>query len=142
MMLSAELLCTKLDQNSNRRRVMAKSEQGTVVVCHSDEGESVWQPVPANGYAEDSVSGRNAPKIAGLSFGTQVVAPSCYLREHQHDANEELLFFDQGASSAVINGKEHPIRPGTTVFAGLDAVLVCEATKYLPNRPADAHPLL
>ncbi len=97
---------------------MAKSERGAVVVCQPGEGESFWQPVPANGHAEVRVSGRNSPKIAGFSSGIQVIAPGCHLREHQHDANEELLFCYEGAGRAVINGKEHPIRPGTTVYVG------------------------
>jgi mannose-6-phosphate isomerase-like protein (cupin superfamily) len=118
MMLSAGLLCAKLVQKSNRRRVMAKSERGAVVICQPDEGESFWQPMPANGYAEVRVSGRNSRKIAGFSSSMQTVAPGCYLSGHKHDANEGLLFFYEGTGRAVINGKVHPIRPGTTVYVG------------------------
>ena len=34
-----------------------------VVVVQPDEGESFWQPVPANGYAEVRVSHRRHPTI-------------------------------------------------------------------------------
>ncbi|MFQ6018479.1 MAG: cupin domain-containing protein [Kiloniellaceae bacterium] len=97
---------------------MTQSERGAVVVCQPGEGESFWQPVPANGYAEIRVSKRNSGRIRGFSSGIQVIAPGCYVREHQHDAHEELLFFFEGTGKAVINGEEHPVKPGTTVYVG------------------------
>ena len=97
---------------------MESNERGAVVVCQPDEGESFWQPVPANGYAEVRVSKRDAPGIRGFSSGIQIIAPGCHIREHQHDAHEELLFFFEGRGKLVVNGDEHPIRPGTTVYLG------------------------
>ena len=97
---------------------MAKSDRGAVVVCQPDEGESFWQPVPANGYAEVRVSRRDSAKITGFSSGIQVIAPGCHIREHQHDANEEQLFFFEGSGKVQVNGEEHPIQPGTTVYVG------------------------
>ena len=59
---------------------MGQAERGSVVVCQPDQGESFWQPVPANGYSEVRVSKRNSPKIEGFSSGIQVIAPGCHIR--------------------------------------------------------------
>ena len=97
---------------------MANPEPGAAFVRQPDEGESFWQPVPANGYAEVRVSKRDSPKIQGFSSGIQVIAPGCHIREHQHGAEQELLFFFEGTGKVLINGVEHPVRPGTTAYLG------------------------
>ena len=97
---------------------MTERAKGSAIVVQPDEGDSYWQPEPANGYAEVRVSHRNAPVENRFSSGIQVIAPGCYIREHQHDANEELLFFFEGRGKVVVNGEEHPVVPGTTVYAG------------------------
>ena len=97
---------------------MADSEPGAAFVRQPDEGESFWQPVPANGYAEVRVSKRDSPKIQGFSSGIQVIAPGGHIREHQHGAEQELLFFFEGTGKILVNGVEHPIRPGTTAYLG------------------------
>ncbi|MCH8188469.1 MAG: cupin domain-containing protein [Proteobacteria bacterium] len=93
-------------------------DRGAAIVVQPDEGESYWQPVPANGYAEVRVSSRDDPSINSFSSGIQIIAPGGRIREHQHGANEELLFFFEGRGRAVIDGVEHPIVPGTTVYVG------------------------
>lgn len=97
---------------------MADSEPGAAFVRQPDEGESFWQPVPANGYAEVRVSKRDSPKIQDFSSGIQVIAPGCHIREHQHGAEQELLFFFEGRGKVLVNGVEHPVRPGTTAYLG------------------------
>jgi mannose-6-phosphate isomerase-like protein (cupin superfamily) len=97
---------------------MTDSEPGAAFVRQPDEGESFWQPVPANGYAEVRVSKRDSPKIQGFSSGIQVIAPGCHIREHQHGAEQELLFFFEGTGKILINGVEHPVHPGTTAYLG------------------------
>lgn len=90
----------------------------TVVVVQPDEGESFWQPVPANGYAEVRVSHRRHPSITSCATGVQVVAPGCHIREHVHPAQEEILFVYEGRGEAVIDGRPHPLQTGTTVYVG------------------------
>jgi quercetin dioxygenase-like cupin family protein len=85
-------------------------------VVRPGEGESYWQPVPANGFVEIRVSHRRDPGIGGLASGVQVVAPGCHIREHVHPDQEELLFFFRGEGEAVIDGVAHPVGPGTTVY--------------------------
>ncbi len=97
---------------------MTTFDKGAAIVVQPDEGESYWQPVPANGYAEVRVSSRDDPSINRFSSGIQVIAPGGRVREHQHGANEELLFFFEGRGRVVIDGVEHPLRPGTTVYVG------------------------
>lgn len=97
---------------------MTADKKGAAIVVQPGDGESYWQPEPANGYAEVRVSSRDDPSIDRFSSGIQVIAPGGRVREHQHGANEEVLFFFEGQGRAVIDGVEHPIRPGTTVYVG------------------------
>ena len=97
---------------------MDKAQKGAAVVVQPDGGDSYWQPVWANGYAEVILSRRNMPTNDRFSMGNQVIAPGGMIREHAHDDNEELTFFWQGTGKAIIDGVEHPISPGTTVYAG------------------------
>ena len=90
---------------------MSEARDTEVVVVQPDEGESFWQPVPANGYAEVRVSHRRHPAIRSLATGIQVIAPGCHIREHVHPAQEELLFFFEGEGEAVIDGRAIRSRP-------------------------------
>jgi len=97
-------------------------ERGAAFVVQPDEGRSYWQPVPANGYAEVMVSRQGAAATAGgsggFSSGIQVIAPGGHIREHRHGDADEILFFFEGIGTALVNGEEHTVRPGTMVYAG------------------------
>ena len=95
---------------------MDQPDRRAAIVVQPDAGESFWQPVPANGYTEVKISRRNAPANDKFSMGVQVIAPGSHIREHWHDDREEILFFFEGTGTAVVNGVEHPIVPGTTVY--------------------------
>ena len=96
---------------------MERRDKGAAIVVQPDEGDSFWQPVPANGYASVMLSpGGGASGL--FSMGVQVIPPGGMIREHAHDRHEELTFFWQGAGKAIVDGVEHPIVPGTTIFAG------------------------
>lgn len=97
---------------------MAHQTKGPAIVVQPDEGKSYWQPVPANGYSEVKLSRRNLPADDKFSMGVQVIAPHSYIREHQHDAFNEVLFFFEGEGRVEVDGVSHPVRPGTTVYAG------------------------
>lgn len=89
-----------------------------VHVVRPEEGESFWQPVPANGWVEVRVSHRRDPRVTNLATGIQVIARGCYIREHVHPAQDELLFFFEGEGEAWIDGTAHRLVPGTTVLVG------------------------
>ncbi len=97
---------------------MSEPATTPVHVVRPDEGESFWQPVPANGYAEVRISHRRDPRITSLSTGIQVIAAGCRIREHVHPAQDELLFFYRGSGAIRIDGVRHELVPGTTVFVG------------------------
>ncbi len=97
---------------------MDRTPKRVSFVVQPDEGDSYWQPVPANGYAAVQVSKRNDPSVDGFSSGIQVIAPGSYIREHQHGVEQELLFFFEGRGTVVVNGVDNPVVPGTTVYAG------------------------
>ena len=40
------------------------------------------------------------------------------MREHLHDRNEELIHVISGTGRAVLDGAEHPMSPGLTIFLG------------------------
>lgn len=113
------MAASKKSRASARKPGAKTKAKGVALVVQPDEGESFWQPEPANGYAEVRVSRRNDPRIAGFAHGIQVIAPGSYVRDHSHEANDELLFFFEGQGKVVIDGKdEHPIRAGTSMFFG------------------------
>ncbi len=93
-------------------------DHGPAFVIPPEGGENHWQPVPANG----SISVRVAPHIADLthdfSLGTQTLPPRGYVREHAHPEHDEVLHFISGTGKAVIDGEEHKVVPGTTIFVG------------------------
>jgi len=89
-----------------------------VMVVPPDGGEHYWQPVPANGH----INVRLAPHMVHMThrfgFGTQTVAPGCYVREHTHPDHDEVIHVVSGTGKAVLNGEEREIVPGTTVYIG------------------------
>jgi mannose-6-phosphate isomerase-like protein (cupin superfamily) len=97
---------------------MSEPATTPVHVVRPEEGESFWQPVPANGWAEVRISHRRDPRVTGLATGIQVIARDSFIREHVHPAQDELLFFYKGTGEAWIDGECHALVPGTTVFVG------------------------
>ena len=57
-----------------------------------EEGAGFWQPVPANGFVRCLLDSRTLGAETAFAFGTQTVDPGCHVREHVHDANEEIIF--------------------------------------------------
>ena len=78
---------------------------GEVKIVQPGEAESYWQPVPANGYVEVLFAPDKVAMAHPVCFGTQTVAPGCYVREHAHDKNEEVIFVFEGTGRAVVEGK-------------------------------------
>jgi mannose-6-phosphate isomerase-like protein (cupin superfamily) len=93
-------------------------EKGDLLVVPPEAGEHYWQPVPANGH----ITIKLAPDLVSMDqkfgLGTQTVPPGCYVREHLHDRNEEVLFFLSGRGRAVLDGKDYAIAPGMTIYVG------------------------
>jgi quercetin dioxygenase-like cupin family protein len=95
-----------------------EGDRGEILVVQPGEGESYWQPVPANGHITIKVAPRNVRMENKFGLGTQTVAPGSCIREHAHDRNEELIHCLSGRGRAVIDGVEHPMQAGTTIFLG------------------------
>ncbi len=91
---------------------------GGLLVLGPDDGPGYWQPEPANGH----VTVRVAPGLVAmehpLAMGTQTVAPGGFVREHAHDRHEEVIHVIAGRGVAVVDGVEHPMASGTTLFLG------------------------
>ena len=93
----------------------AAQETGFKVVG-PDEGNFFWQPVPANGFVRNILSRATTGAAADFSIGTQTVAPGCFIREHTHAREEEIIVVLEGRGVARVDGVEHPIEKGSAVY--------------------------
>lgn len=93
---------------------------GKIRVLGSQEGESFWQPVPANGFVRNLFSDRSIASSNRFAMGTQTVAPRSFIREHTHDRNEEIIFVVRGRGIARMDGVDHLLEEGSCVFIGHD----------------------
>lgn len=93
---------------------------GAVEIRGPDQGDFFWQPVPANGFVRNIFNTRTTGARANFSFGTQTVAPGCFIREHTHADHEEIIFVIEGKGFARVDGVEHPIEKGSAIFIGVN----------------------
>lgn len=85
------------------------------VVSGPDEGQSLWQPLPARGYVTVKFSPQNTP-YEDFSAGTQLLPPGCHIREHGHLQNHELVFVYEGRGTVTIDEVTTPLEPGSAVL--------------------------
>lgn len=91
--------------------------KGQVIVLGPEDGESYWQPEPANGYVTIKVSPFTCESNT-LAAGFQVIDAGGHIRAHGHARNEEILFVWEGRGKAEVDGKEYPVEPGSMVYVG------------------------
>jgi quercetin dioxygenase-like cupin family protein len=89
------------------------------IVIQPSEGDSFWQPVPANGHADPKLTPANT-RYGDLSMGYQTIAPRSRVREHAHGDQIELQICFRGRGRVVVDGVSHPLVPGTACFLGYD----------------------
>ena len=89
---------------------------GSAKVVGPGEGDFFWQPVPANGFVRNILSSRALGAAGDFSIGTQTVAPGCFVREHTHAREEEIIFVVEGRGVARIDGVDHPLEKGSAVY--------------------------
>lgn len=87
------------------------------VAAHAD-CVSHWQPQPANGYAETILSPDHINTVHRFSMGRQLLPPGGRVRLHSHEEAEEVIYVLSGSGTAGIEGKTHPMLPGTTLYLG------------------------
>ena len=97
----------------------ADAVRGRAVVVQPGEAASYWQPVPANGHADPTLTPGNT-KFDGLSMGYQTIAPGGRVREHSHGDQVELQICWRGRGHVMVDGERHPLVPGTACFLGYD----------------------
>jgi len=88
-------------------------------VIQPSEGDSFWQPVPANGHADPKLTPANT-RYGDLSMGYQTIAPRSRVREHAHGDQIELQICFRGRGRVVVDGVSHPLVSGTACFLGYD----------------------
>jgi quercetin dioxygenase-like cupin family protein len=106
-----------MNTRSDPAPVADTPDKGSKLVLQPDEGNSYWQPKPANGYSTVKVNPDNCSSNQ-VTMGIQVVAPGGYVREHWHSRNEEILFCYEGRGTILVDGEPHPFVPGSTAFLG------------------------
>jgi len=94
-----------------------ESTRGRATVIQPNEGDSFWQPVPANGHADPKLTPANT-RYGDLSMGYQTIAPRSRVREHAHGDQIELQICFRGQGRVVVDGLSHPLVPGTACFLG------------------------
>jgi mannose-6-phosphate isomerase-like protein (cupin superfamily) len=99
---------------------MTSQPAGAIKVLGPQEGESFWQPVPANGFVRNLLNDKAVASENRFALGTQTVAPRSFIREHTHDRNEEIIFVVRGRGIARMDGVDHPLEEGSCVFVGRD----------------------
>ena len=88
---------------------------GGAVILGPDEGQSLWQPSPAQGYVTIKLSADNSD-YGGYSAGIQVLPPGRHVREHGHLDNHELIFIFEGRGTVTVNELTTEIFAGSTVL--------------------------
>ncbi|MEM9530268.1 MAG: cupin domain-containing protein [Pseudomonadota bacterium] len=86
-------------------------------VVPPEKGESWWQPLPSRGHVTLKLTNENSPYDTFTS-GIQVLPPGCYVREHGHRGNHELIFIHEGSGEVQIEGNTYPLEKGATVMFG------------------------
>jgi len=101
-------------------------------VVGPDEGESYWQPVPANGFIRNIFNQASVGGRGDVSVGTQTLPPGCFIREHTHARNEEIIYVVEGRGVARIDGVEQPalaaVAKGPLPQAALDRLATLQRT--------------
>ena len=97
---------------------MTEHKIGEARVIGLDDAPSFWQPVPANGFVRNILNSRMVNADTTFSMGTQTVAAHCFIREHTHAHNDEVIHLLSGKGIARLDGVEYPIETGSTVYIG------------------------
>jgi len=93
---------------------------GDVKIVGPNDSDSFWQPVPANGFVRNIFASKALGAAGDFSIGTQTVAPGCFIREHTHAHNEEIIYVVEGRGVARIDGVDHPLETGSAVYVGMN----------------------
>ena len=97
---------------------MTEGKRSEACVIGLDDAPSFWQPVPANGFVRNILNSQMVKAGINFSMGTQTVAAHCFIREHTHAQNDEVIHMLSGKGIARLDGVEHPIEIGSTVYIG------------------------
>lgn len=91
---------------------------GRVVIRGPAEGDSYWQPVPANGFTRCVLDAEATGAAMPFAMGNQTVDPGCHIREHVHPDNDEVIYVLEGEGEALIDGARHPMVKDGCFFLG------------------------
>ncbi|WP_421991596.1 cupin domain-containing protein [Roseococcus sp.] len=108
-------------------------EQAPLVVVPPEGGRSYWQPVPANGFVRCLLASNEIGAETPFSMGTQTVDAGCFVREHMHPDNEEVIFVLEGRGEALLDGvTTQPMEKGGCFFLGKGRLHRFEASAEAP----------
>lgn len=91
---------------------------GRVVIRGPTEGDTYWQPVPANGFTRCVLDAQSTGAALPFAMGNQIVDPGCHIREHVHPDNDEVIYVLEGEGEALIDGERHKMAQDGCFFLG------------------------
>lgn len=104
-----------------------------LVIVPPEGGRSFWQPVPANGFVRCLLASGDFGGETPFAMGTQTVDPGCFVREHMHPDNEEVIFILEGRGEALLDGAtKHAMEKGGCFFIGKGRLHRFEAAPEAP----------
>ncbi|MDB5316630.1 MAG: hypothetical protein JWO24_2474 [Rhodospirillales bacterium] len=98
---------------------LVRPAEAPLVIIQPGEARSFWQPVPANGFVQCLLESGAIGAETQFAMGTQTVDAGCYVREHQHPTNEEVILVLEGQGEALLDGSRvERLVKGTCLFIG------------------------
>ena len=70
------------------------------IITQPIEAASHWQPLPANGFVLCLLESGQTP----FAMRTQTLDGGCFVQEHLHPANEEVIPVLEGSGEALLDG--------------------------------------
>jgi quercetin dioxygenase-like cupin family protein len=103
------------------RSIDSNPVKGPSYVIAPDSSRSYWMPEPAKGFCSVIISPSDFPMVQ-YEMGVQQFEPGEELPEHHHDLHDELMYIMEGSGLATLDGIEHRLEKGATLFVGRNVV--------------------
>jgi quercetin dioxygenase-like cupin family protein len=115
-LVAATLLLAACKPNNSpaTTKLETKSTSGGVVLQPGEGEQLIFRAPPVPDPITIKVSPRNGS--SRFAMGTQDLPVDYVVPIHQHEQEDEILFFHLGHGTATLNDKEVAVEPGTTIF--------------------------
>jgi quercetin dioxygenase-like cupin family protein len=94
---------------------VSQEDMGHWVFVEPEAGDLYWQIPPAGGFMQWKTTTKTFASNRFFSC-IQVLPPGGQIPAHAHPRNEEWLVVRTGSGTALVDGQELPLRPGSVCF--------------------------